>query len=77
MLEDTKKVSKNPLYKQIEQKFNEDEEFEKEKTLKQLQSLKNLHQPLDHEDLMEHAKKVDEMLKEKTEKKKEKRLQET
>jgi len=36
MLEETRKVSKNPLYKQIEDKFKEDEESQMEKRKKHL-----------------------------------------
>ena len=51
MLEETRKVSKNPLFRQIEDKFKDDEVSEIEKRKKHLQSLRNLHQPLNHEEI--------------------------
>jgi hypothetical protein len=36
MLEETRKVAKNPLYRQIEDKYKEDEESEIEKRKKHL-----------------------------------------
>ena len=67
MLEATKKIKKNPLFKQIEDKFKEDEESEFEKRKQHLRSLRNLHQPLNHDEILEHAKKFDELTKEKAE----------
>jgi hypothetical protein len=75
MLEETKKVKKNPLYKQIEDRWKEDEETELAKRKLHIQSLRNLH-PLNHEELMEHAKKIDTIVKEKEELRKKKRLDE-
>ena len=36
MLEETRKIVKSPLFKQIEQRFNEEQETEMEKRKKQL-----------------------------------------
>jgi hypothetical protein len=74
MLEETRKIVRNPLYKQIEQRFNEDEESEIEKRKRHLQSLRDLRQPLNHDEIQEHAKKMDEIVKEKAERRKQDRL---
>ena len=42
MLEETKKINRTPLYKQIEEKFKEDEMSEMEKRKRHLQSLRDL-----------------------------------
>eukprot|EP00347_Sterkiella_histriomuscorum_P020948 403335841 len=74
MLEETRKVQKNPLYRQIEQKFHEDEESEIEKRKRHLQSLRDLRQPLNREEILEHGKKMDDIVKEKQEERKKSRI---
>jgi hypothetical protein len=45
--------------------LEEDSEIDKRK--RHLRSLRDLHKPLDHEDILEHSKKIDEIVKEKVE----------
>lgn len=44
-----------------------------EKRKRHLQSLRDLHKPLNHEEILEHGKKFEETLKEKLEKKRKER----
>lgn len=74
MLEETKKVQRNPLFKQIKQKYEEDEESEIDKRKRHLQSLRDLRQPLNRDEILEHSKKMDEIVKEKAEERKNKRM---
>lgn len=75
MIEETRKINRNPSYKQIEQKFKleyEDSEIEKRKL--HLKSLRDLHKPINHDELLEHSKKMEELTKEKLEKRKTERM---
>lgn len=74
MLEETRKVARNPLYKQIETRYHEDEETEIEKRKRHLQSLRDLRQPLNRDEILEHSKKMDEIVREKAEERKNKRM---
>lgn len=67
MLQETKKVQKNPLFRQIETKYKEDEDSEIEKRKRHLQSLRELRAPLDHDEIVEHSKKTEELAKERLE----------
>ena len=75
MLEETRKISaQTPLFKRLEEKFKEDEVSEMEKRKKHLQSLRDLRQPIKEGELDEHSKKFEELVKIKTEQRKENRL---
>lgn len=74
MLEESKKISKTPLFKQLEERYNEREISEIEKRKKHLQSLRDLRQPIKFDEIEEHSKKFEELAKKKTEEKKELRL---
>eukprot|EP00347_Sterkiella_histriomuscorum_P011753 403371232 len=67
LVEEQKKVNKNPLFKQIEYKFKDQEDSEIEKRKKHLQSLRELHQPIERSELYEHSRKMEEIVKEKIE----------
>ena len=68
MIEKTKLINKQPLFKKIETKVENEEKSEMEKRKQHLQSLRDLRQPLDFEMLAEHSKRVDELQKYNTEK---------
>ena len=75
MLTETRKIQKTPLFKQIECKFQEDEQSEMEKRKRHLQSIRELKlAPIDHEEMVEHGKKVEEMAREKAEQRKQHRM---
>lgn len=59
----------------MESKFKlEIEESEIEKRKLHLKSLRDLHKPLNHEEILEHSKKMEELSKEKLEKRKIERM---
>lgn len=67
MTDSTKLINKEPLFKQINNKLKLDEESEIDKRKKHLQSLRDLRQTLDHDEILERSKKLEEISKEKAE----------
>ncbi len=68
MQEETKKINKKPMFRVINEQYETTKESELDSRKKHLASIRDLHQPLDHEALVEHKKKMDEIVKEKVDK---------
>ncbi|CDW82839.1 UNKNOWN [Stylonychia lemnae] len=69
------KVISQPLYKKLEYRYKDLEDSEIEKRKKHLQSLRELHQPIDRSDILEHSRKMEEIVREKVEERKRDRMQ--
>lgn len=67
MIEETKKISKQPkLYQEIEKKFTDEQlkELEKERLMK-LKEIKENRKPLSKDEIESHARKYEELIRQK------------
>lgn len=69
MIEETKKISKKQkLYIEIEKKFTDESSKEAEqKRLEKLKEIKAMHQPVSKDDIISHARKYEEVIRQKRE----------
>ena len=69
MVEETKRISKrSKLYEELERRFVEDNSKEAEsKRIEKLREIKASHAPVNKEDLLSHAKKYEEVIRQKKE----------
>jgi hypothetical protein len=75
MIQETKKISKRTkLYEELEKKFIDENEKESEaKRLEKLKEIKALRQPVRQDEIINHAKKYEEVLRQKREELRQKR----
>ena len=65
----------SPMYKEIERQFKEQVDVEDLETKKKrLQLIRDMHRPLDHQELSQHAMKVQELLKQQEDERNQKQL---
>jgi hypothetical protein len=62
MNEETKKIRK-PLFNQMNERYKEVEEEEQEKRKMHIQSIRDLHKPMNHDEILEHGKRMEELTK--------------
>ena len=75
MIEETKRISKKPkLYQEIEKKFTEEQlkEVDKER-LDKLKEIKELRKPVSKDDIENHSRKYDDLMRQKKEELRKKR----
>lgn len=75
MVEETKKISKrSKLFLEVERKFTDEQVKEAEKQrLEKLREIKEKHQPVSKDDIVEHARKYEDIIRQKKEELKQKR----
>ena len=75
MVEETKKISKRSrLFIDIERKFTDDQMREAEKQrLEKLREIKERNQPISKDEIVEHARKYEDIIRQKKEELKQKR----